>query len=388
MFSAAQNGDVAAIRQLLAAGVAADVRNKLKETPLMRAAKHDQEAAFQALVAAGADLHASRGYGESVLRFAVSGNSASRFRMVQAILGAGGIKPEDGLANAFALACRASNIEIVSALLGAGAAVSHEYLPLLKAVQANRPEIVAALVKAGANVNVRVPAESFGENKHWKKTLLELARAEGFTEVAQLLEAAGAKLPAKKARPAKPVGVAASWKRIVAWIGNNAPGWTPLQPPATVGQIEDAERALGFRLPEDLRESYTSHNGSGDLFPTAQTETYSALPLEELVDHWKMQKELVEKREFADLEPKSEPGIKNDWWNIGWVPFAWNGGGDYYCVDIAPGDGGTPGQVITHNHENGEHKRLAPSLREWLSQFASDLEDGLFRLDEKHKTLV
>ena len=384
LFKAAENGDVAMIKQLVASGIGPDVRTKLKHTPLMRAAEHDREEAFQVLVAAGADVHATRGYGDSVLRFAVIGKSASRLRMVQAIIGADGIKPDDSLTNAFDLACRLSSVEIVNALLTVGADANHEGLPLLKAVNANRPEIVAALVKAGANVNIRVPAK----NKHWKKTLLEAALAEGFTEVAQILQSAGAKLPKQRKQPSQPGQVADSWKRIAFWIENNAPHWAPLHAGATAGELEGAEIAIGFRLPEELRELYASHNGSKDLFPTSDNETYCLLPLVELIGNWNSQKQLLDGGDFADLQPTAAAGIKKDWWNVGWIPFASNGGGDCYCVDMAPDRDGVPGQVITHNHESGEHKRLASCLREWLEQFANDLEDGKYSYDNKRHLLV
>src|SRR5262249_28234271 len=148
---------------------------------------------FFTLVAAGANLHATGGYGESVLANSVAGITPGRLRMVQAVLAAGGIHPDDNLPNAFAHACRHASQGTVAALLAAGADPNHAYMPLWTAVKLNRPEIVAQLIRAGADIKVRVPREDYGENKHVRKTLVEAARAEGFTEVAALLEAAGGK---------------------------------------------------------------------------------------------------------------------------------------------------------------------------------------------------
>jgi cell wall assembly regulator SMI1 len=106
------------------------------------------------------------------------------------------------------------------------------------------------------------------------------------------------------------------------------------------------------------------------------------LALEQIVQEWTMQKELLEMGDFIGLEAQSSEGIANDWWNIGWIPFAGNGGGDYYCVDMAPTDAGTPGQIISHAHESGEHRVLAASLDDYLNDLANALEANAFEYDD------
>jgi len=69
-------------------------------------------------------------------------------------------------------------------------------------------------------------------------------------------------------------------------------------------------------------------------------------------------------------------------WNRNWIPFASNGGGDFYCIDLAPTETGVKGQIITMKHETGQHKRLAASLRDWLDMLAHDLEAGKFEYRE------
>lgn len=117
-------------------------------------------------------------------------------------------------------------------------------------------------------------------------------------------------------------------------------------------------------------------------FPCEDDISFTLMPLTEMVHDWHNQKELVEMGEFADDTPKSAKGIREDWWNVNWIPFAANGGGDYFCIDLAPAVGGTKGQVISHNHETGEHKKIARSLRVWLHQLAYDLRDGKHTYDE------
>ncbi len=120
---------------------------------------------------------------------------------------------------------------------------------------------------------------------------------------------------------------------------------------------------------------------SAGIFPSADEwddMAFGPLALEQIIQVWDMQKELVEIGDFADLKPRSAEGVANDWWNLRWIPFASNGGGDFYCIDMAPTDGGTQGQVITHSHESGEHKILATSLAVYLRELADGVEAGAF----------
>ncbi|MCA9032836.1 MAG: SMI1/KNR4 family protein, partial [Planctomycetaceae bacterium] len=156
--------------------------------------------------------------------------------------------------------------------------------------------------------------------------------------------------------------------------------------PATTQQIDEAETAMASQLPSELREFYAILNGADEsgVFPS-QDEwddmAYGPLPLEQIVDEWTSQKELLDMGDFADRDPSSASGIANDWWNISWIPFAGNGGGDFICIDLAPASGGTCGQIITHSHESGEHVVLASSLADYLQQLADAMESGALEYD-------
>jgi cell wall assembly regulator SMI1 len=184
----------------------------------------------------------------------------------------------------------------------------------------------------------------------------------------------------------KKVGtVAASWKRIERWLKDNAPGWKPLRNGATAEQLAGAQTKLGFTLPADVRTTYQLHNGSRDdaqIFPCSDDISYYLLPLSEAVQDCKMMTELLEMGEFAGRRAKGGRGLRNEWWNARWFPFAGNGGGDHFCIDLAPAPGGHKGQVISMSHESGTRKLLAPSLREWLARLAGGLETGAYSFDE------
>jgi cell wall assembly regulator SMI1 len=160
--------------------------------------------------------------------------------------------------------------------------------------------------------------------------------------------------------------VAGSWKRIDRWLAVNAPGWSALAKGASDEEIVQAEQALGFPLPADLRESYRAHDGSkGEaFFPSGLHAVLLSLS------------DIVEVRKLWVAK-----GIRREW-NVGRVPFTSNGGGDHDCVAQVPASCGLPGQIISVNQETGWHKLRAPSFRNWLHRFAIDLESGVYRYEE------
>ena len=180
-----------------------------------------------------------------------------------------------------------------------------------------------------------------------------------------------------------PASISESWTRIVAWLRTNAPGQLEhFQPPATDEELEAAASNLGLQLPEDIKEFYRIVNGadpesdSTGIFPPPDRwdMAFGPLTLETVVQEWEMQKELLESGDYEGLNAEPSQGVAKDWWNLGWIPFADNGGGDFYCIDMAPTDAGTSGQVISHSHESGERKLLATSLGEYLKTLADALE--------------
>lgn len=388
MFAAIRAGQVSKVKKLLRAGISPDVKDPsyFKEPALSAAARAGQEEVFLELVKAGANLHALDELKGSVLEQAAAYGTQ---RMVQVII-ADGLQPTDGLLDAFRFACCSAGVDVVKTLIAAGADVNRKSTdgdsPLITAVQYQRAEIVAELLEQGARTDVRVPRDELGDNKHYKKTALELAAAEGYTEIVKLLKGAGAKAPPKPKRPTQPAAIADSWKRINKWLKQNAQGWKPLGKGATDKQLARAEKQLAFQLPAELRESYRIHDGDGSsqVFPCPDDISYYLASLDEVVSSWQMLKGLLDMGDFKGAKAKCDKGIKKEWWNPAWVPFASNGGGDYLCIDTGPAPGGKPGQVILWRHDSEKRSLLAPSLRVWLFELANGLEDGKCSYDEEN----
>lgn len=184
-----------------------------------------------------------------------------------------------------------------------------------------------------------------------------------------------------------------SWDRIVNWLRQHSPdSLKHIAAPAGDSELQTAAAQLG-RVPDSFRELYRICNGTEGvgLFPSHDDwddMAYELLDLEGVVNNWKIWKELLESGDFADLKPESATGIAAEWWHVGWIPFADNGGGDCFCLDMAPTSAGVAGQVISHSHETGEHQVLAPSLEEYLKLLAADMEAGRYRFDAEQGVVL
>jgi uncharacterized protein len=124
IFGAAAKGDVAAIENLLASGIAVDSRDRDQATPLIAAALGGQVEAAKLLLSKGADVMARNSGGFTPLHAAAYGGSAE----VAALL----------------LDNKAARDDTANK---AGAA------PLLVAAETNHPGVVELLISRGADVN-------------------------------------------------------------------------------------------------------------------------------------------------------------------------------------------------------------------------------------------
>ena len=189
------------------------------------------------------------------------------------------------------------------------------------------------------------------------------------------------------------MGVGDSWRRIEVWLASNAPSVRKsLRPGAKEGALGKLEARLGMVLPADFAESVGLHDGQKSdaehgLFPIGD-DLLGAMPscrllsLAEIGREWAMIKTLLDNHEFDDSKSEPARGVRDDWWNPGWVPIASNGGGDFFCLDLAPAKGGTVGQVIFFFHDGDDRPRIARSFEAWLEKLAKGFESGKYVLDE------
>jgi cell wall assembly regulator SMI1 len=175
--------------------------------------------------------------------------------------------------------------------------------------------------------------------------------------------------PADCYYPAMTRAVTAAWERIRGWVEEQADAPESLGPGATPEQIAKLEANIGATLPADLTALLELHDGDA-------VTLHSWLQLL-AVDH--IAAEISNAHEWAararclEVAGPVEPVA----WHPGWFPFAiLYGASLLHCVDTAPAKGGSVGQVIFVNLEDGERRVIAPSLSAYLERFAASLEDG------------
>ncbi|AQW48272.1 SMI1/KNR4 family protein [Streptomyces violaceusniger] len=168
-----------------------------------------------------------------------------------------------------------------------------------------------------------------------------------------------------------------------------------LPAPRKAEEIEELERQLGLRLPDDLRALYAVADGDDKNCGSRLFDRHPWLDLGRLVsrhhaDHWWATGNtwkyhtLDSERSDGLPNPKVRPSVDRP----GWIIFAESTGGDFLAVDMDPAEGGRLGQVIRvglHHDEGPVY--VADSVTELLRLQLAALERGDYRCDAASEEL-
>lgn len=193
LHAAAAKGDVADIEKRVKAGEPIDARDASHRTPLHVAAYAKKYDAMRALMRLGADANALEFQKYDIVTITSVANDVEGLKVS---LAGGGkatnvTSPYDG--TALIAAAHLGHAEIVRTLIAAGAPLDHinnlHWTALIESIVLgdggkNHLDCLTALVKAGANVNI---ADRGGQ------TPLTLAKRRNYTEMVNVLDAAGAR---------------------------------------------------------------------------------------------------------------------------------------------------------------------------------------------------
>ena len=153
--------------------------------------------------------------------------------------------------------------------------------------------------------------------------------------------------------------------RLDRWLSQNRPWYyAELNSGATSAQLRQTEVELGFQLPEAFCELYLWRNGQHASNFEAFHDNYCFSPLDQVVEDWRVMKDLSLAGEFED----------ENWWRVPWVPFLNNGGGDNLCLDMEGTFTGRPGQILEFWHEDSDRVVVYPSFEQYLKTIVSALE--------------
>ena len=185
---AAQRGDVAAIRRLIAEGAKLEARDASGRTPLHVAAFAAQYEAVRALAAAGADMNAFENSAYDIVTIAAVADDLVMVDLALTLDNKAGnvTSPYDG--TALIAAAHLGHKDVVKRLIAGGAPLDHVnnlgWTALIEAVVlgdggSNHVETARALVEAGAD-------KTIGDRQG--VTPLQHARARGYTDMIAVFE--------------------------------------------------------------------------------------------------------------------------------------------------------------------------------------------------------
>jgi len=180
-----------------------------------------------------------------------------------------------------------------------------------------------------------------------------------------------------------------SWLKIRNWLKGNHPAViSTLNIGALPDDIKKLESLIGTHMPTDFKEFYSIHNGQsfthlrlfdGDIL----------LSISDIIAEWIQWKDVLPiinencVKDFGSpAESSPDPGIKNDWWNLLWIPITANGSGDNYCIDLDPTDEGQKGQIIRMWHDDPQRELVSSSFRQWIYDYIADLENNVYEASD------
>ena len=179
------------------------------------------------------------------------------------------------------------------------------------------------------------------------------------------------------------------WNAIKAWYAEHLPevlgSLNPGISERTLSEFEDElEQEVGQRLPQSLRDVYLQNNGQDKTTVCGIFFGLEFLSLENLIDNWNVWKDIASDSFYDDLGENSTSyppeTLQTVYAHTGWIPFAYDGGGNHIGIDLSPGPAGQIGQVINFGSDEDNKFVMAPSFETFLRWQLTQLQSGNFRI--------
>lgn len=165
-------------------------------------------------------------------------------------------------------------------------------------------------------------------------------------------------------------------------------GTDVLRPPADEETVSSLEETLDVELPPAFATFLRVHDGQR---PNTRPvlKRYQALSASGVRETWERMRDLLAEGAFEgrqgdfddDLRPQGsddpvDPEIRDVWYHDKWIPIGTDPGGHLLCLDFAPTDEGTRGQVITYWNDAPRRSCRAPDFETWFTDYAAAIETG------------
>lgn len=160
-----------------------------------------------------------------------------------------------------------------------------------------------------------------------------------------------------------------------------------LRGPASDVELGQYEEAVGAELPGELRELWRVHDGESGVEPSGGAiGGLLLLGVERSLKEWGMWSSLRAETVDADMRALSScsesvpPGaVQLEYSAAGWLPvLKVSMEANYLGLDLVPGPGGVPGQVINFGRDEDRKVVIAQSLTDLLGFIASEADSGEF----------
>ncbi|KZT28466.1 hypothetical protein NEOLEDRAFT_1154386 [Neolentinus lepideus HHB14362 ss-1] len=187
--------------------------------------------------------------------------------------------------------------------------------------------------------------------------------------------------------------LAQTWHRLQTWLMNEYPELGDTLNYGILPQdLAQIEMQFGFQLPVPVRESYLVCDGQEPESSAGCSEGLffglTLLPLEEVLEEWRFWRD-VDDDPNTGANPKLRDAmqsippdyVRKEYSCKGWIPLVADKAGNYLGIDLNPGEGGAPGQVIIFGRDFDTKVVMwrgdGPSgWAKWLASFVEELESG------------
>ncbi len=129
---------------------------------------------------------------------------------------------------------------------------------------------------------------------------------------------------------------------ITKYSENNR--WIKIQKPATIAEIKEAEKTVGYPFPEELKQLFLEMNG----------DSYLLLSTDRIIENCLFNREYL-KEAYEDIDLH--------------IFFAENGCGDYYCYNISVNGEIDTTAIYIWEHETNETHAVAENIQELIRRY-------------------
>ena len=178
-----------------------------------------------------------------------------------------------------------------------------------------------------------------------------------------------------------------TFKSIVAWFEENdyiKPAFVYTKDSGT--NIESLTKVFPYRLPPDFLEIYRYIDGQRINFVTGEVALGFYLNGQRLMCtneiilcYESMCKHFNSEKLHEVVIP--DTGIRQKWWDEGWLPMISDHCGNFLCIDMHPTKQGIVGQVIQFVHDECDRKIVSGSFNELLLDYLHGLQSGVYKFN-------